>query len=90
MELKKETNEKQIYGSRKVLSAIIFIIALAFLVGGLLLKFFAFNFTTPNGIDFYTALAFGVAGLSFTLLSFAIYVFVSSKEIIKKYGYTED
>ena len=32
-----------------VLSVIMFIIALAFLVGGLLLKFFAFNFTTPNG-----------------------------------------
>lgn len=83
MELKKETNEKQIYASRKVLSVIMFIIALAFLVGGLLLKFFAFNFTTPNGIDFYTALSFGVAGLSFTLLSFAIYVFVSRKELVQ-------
>ena len=83
MNAKKEINEKTEFNRKKALCVLMFILTYAFLVSGLILKFFVLNFSEPEGIGFMLSFVLAMLALFLVTVTFAIHVFVSRKELIR-------
>jgi hypothetical protein len=83
MKSKKEFNQKNELTKKRAVCVVMFIMTLALLIGGVVVKFLALNFKQPKGVDLTLAFLFSIGGICLLIIAYAAHVFVSRKELVR-------